>query len=87
MSGTQSTNRNKRKKATVQPSFRAYGVIVLALAFALNCVVTLTSLTPKRYEVSVGSPAKEAVTAPRMIEDTVNTEALRQAARNNVAAV
>ena len=38
----------------------------------------------KRYEVSVGSPAKEAITAPRMVEDTVNTEALRQAARNNV---
>ena len=87
MSGTQSTNRNKRKKTTGQPSVRAYGVIVLVLAFALNCVVTLTSLTPKRYEVSVGSPAKEAITAPRMIEDTVNTEALRQAARNNVTAV
>ena len=87
MAGTQNTNRNKRKKTTVQPRVRAYGVIVLTLAFALSCVVTLTSLTPKRYEVSVGSAAKEAITAPRMIEDTVNTEALRQAARNNVTAV
>jgi putative nucleotidyltransferase with HDIG domain len=62
-------------------------VIVLCLSFALACLVTITSLTPKRYEVSVGAAAKEAIKAPRMVEDSVNTEALRQAARDNVAPV
>ena len=87
MSGTQNSKQAKRKKPTVQPGSRAYGVIVLAIAFGLACIVTLTSLTPKRYEVSVGNEAKEAITAPRMVEDAVITEALRQAARNKVDAV
>ena len=69
------------------PGSRAYGAIILAVVFGLTCIVTLTSLTPKRYEVSVGNEAKESITAPRMVEDTVITEALRQAARNKVEAV
>jgi len=87
VSVTQNTNRINRKKAAARPGGRAYGAIVLALVFALNCIVALTSLTPKRYEVSVGSAAKESITAPRMVEDTVITEALRQAARNKVSPV
>ena len=87
MSETQKTNSNKKKKATTKPKSRIYGVIVLCVSFALACLVTITSLTPKRYEVSVGSASKEAITAPRMVEDSVNTEALRQAARDNVAPV
>ena len=87
MSETQKTNSNKKKKTTTKPKSRIYGVIVLCVSFALACLVTITSLTPKRYEVSVGSASKEAITAPRMVEDSVNTEALRQAARDNVAPV
>ncbi len=87
MSETQKTNSSKKKKTTTKPKSRIYGVIVLCLSFALACLVTITSLTPKRYEVSVGSASKEAITAPRMVEDSVNTEALRQAARDNVAPV
>jgi len=87
VSESQKTNSNKKKKATTKPKSRIYGVIVLCVSFALACLVTITSLTPKRYEVSVGSASKEAITAPRMVEDSVNTEALRQAARDNVAPV
>ena len=87
MSETQKTNSSKKKKTTTKPKSRIYGVIVLCVSFALACLVTITSLTPKRYEVSVGSASKEAITAPRMVEDSVNTEALRQAARDNVAPV
>ena len=86
MSETQKPKRQKKKTQLKQKS-RIYGVIVLSISFALACLVSLTSLTPKRYEVSVGSVAKEAITTPRMVEDSVNTEALRQAARNNVAPV
>ena len=87
MSETQKATSRKKKRTTTKPKSRIYGVIVLCLSFALACLVTITSLTPKRYEVSVGAAAKEAIKAPRMVEDSVNTEALRQAARDNVAPV
>ena len=74
--------RNGAKKQT-----RAYGLFTIAAVFVLSCVVTLTSLTPKRYEVSEGSVSAETITAPRIVENTVMTEALQQAARNNVEPV
>ena len=87
MSETQKPTPRKKKRTNAKPKSRIYGAIVLAMSFALACLVTITSLTPKRYEVSVGSAAKEAITAPRMVEDGVNTNALREAARDNVAPV
>lgn len=87
MSESQKSMPRKKRKTTEKPKSRIYGVIVLIVSFALACLVTLTSLTPKRYEVSVGSAAKEAITTPRMVVDSVNTEALREAARSNVSPV
>ncbi len=80
-------NSNKKKKNARAPRTKVYGSIVIFVAFALACAVTITSLTPKRYEVSVGAKATEAITAPRIVEDAVMTEALRQAARNSVGNV
>lgn len=87
VSETQKSTQPKKKRNAVKPKSRLYGVIVLAISFSIACLVSITSLTPKRYDVSVDSPASEAITAPRMVEDGVNTEALRQAARNNVSPV
>ena len=87
MSETQKPVKAKRKKAQAKPKSRIYGVIVMSMSFALACLVSITSLTPKRYDVSVGSRATEAISTPRMIVDEVNTEALRQAARNKIAPV
>jgi len=87
VSETQKTTQSKKKRTQTKPKSRVFGVIVLSISFALACLVSITSLTPKRYVVSVGSPATESITTPRLVEDTVNTEALRQAARNNVAPV
>ena len=87
MSESQKTLSRKKRKTAEKPKSRIYGAIVLTVSFALACLVTITSLTPKRYEVSVGSVAKESITTPRMVEDSVNTEALREAARNNVSQV
>ncbi len=85
MAGTRTTGgKSKNHRSKQKPITRAFGLIALAIVFALSCVVSLTSLTPKRYEVSEGSVAKETIAAPRMVEDTVMTEALRQAARNVV---
>ena len=87
VSETQKPVKTKKKKAQPKPKSRIYGVIVMSISFALACLVSITSLTPKRYDVSVGSRATEAIATPRMVVDQVNTEALRQAARNNVAPV
>ena len=87
MSETQKPVKTKKKKTQPKPKSRIYGVIVMSMSFALACLVSITSLTPKRYDVSVGSRATEAISTPRMVVDLVNTEALRQAARNNVAPV
>lgn len=76
--------RSKKKKRDDKPNALAYGFIVLLICFALSCLVTITSLTPKRYEVSVGEASKQAVTTPRMVVNKTMTEALKQAARNNV---
>lgn len=77
----------KKQKNKPKAQSRFYAVFTLALAFALSCAVTLTSLTPKRFEVSEGSVSKVTITAPRMVEDTVMTEALRDAARSGVKTV
>lgn len=87
MSETQKPMKTKKKKTQPKPKSRIYGVIVMSMSFALACLVSITSLTPKRYDVSVGSRATEAISTPRMVVDLVNTEALRQTARNNVAPV
>ncbi len=87
MAGTHKKSTTKKRTGKQAARGNAFGLIAIAIAFALSCIVTLTSLTPKRYEVSEGSVAKETITAPRMVEDTVMTEALRQAARNNVESI
>lgn len=59
-------------------------VMVLTLAFLVSCIVAIVLLTPKRYDVKLGSVAPENILATRTIEDKETTQALRQAARNGV---
>ncbi len=85
MAGTKKrVHKNSRNSKAVKKQARTYGLFTIAAVFALSCIVTLTSLTPKRYEISEGSVSNDTITAPRMVENTVITEALRQAARNNI---
>ncbi len=78
---------NGRKAKSNKRRMRLFPVLVMAAIFAFNCLTTLTSLTPKRYEVAVGMPAGETITAPRMVENQAATEARRQSARDGVANV
>lgn len=66
---------------------RPFSLLAILAIFAFNCVVAISSLTPTRYEVAVGSPAAQTITAPRLVENPAQTEALRNAARNSVAPV
>lgn len=66
---------------------RPASILMLIIMYAVACVTAVVALTPKRYAVTVGAPAPETIHAPRAIEDTGTTEALRDAARNAVAPV
>lgn len=66
---------------------RLFPAIVIAAAFAFNCLTGIASLTPKRYEVSEDMVAVQSIAAPRRIENLSATEARRQGARNGVANV
>ena len=57
-------------------------VLLLALVLIACCAAAVTALTPERYTVQVGDIAAENIAAPRQVEDTATTEALRSAARN-----
>lgn len=56
------------------------GILTFLLLFAL----ILTGITPDQYDIHVGQPASKAVYATKDVEDTVTTQALREAAANAV---
>lgn len=57
---------------------------VVAGSFVLLYAMLAASLTPHQYDLKVGKPSPATILATRDIEDTVTTEALRQAARDEV---
>ena len=75
-------NRVNSKK-TIRP----LSILLLLVMYVVACAAVLVALTPKRYAVTVGAIAPETIHAPRAIEDGGTTEALRDAARNNVQPV
>ncbi len=76
----------KRKKKS-RKRVRLLGVLMIAAAYVCCCAAVIASLTPKRYAVSEGAAAQETIYAPRMTEDIATTNAMRQAAKNNVSPV
>ncbi len=59
-------------------------VLTGILACLLIFLLLLTGVTPDQYDIHVGQPASKAVYATKDVEDTVTTEALRQAAADAV---
>ena len=60
------------------------GIAVGAAAFLLLFIMLLTGVTPDQYDISVGQPASKTIYATKDVEDTVTTNALREAAANAV---
>ncbi|HMM31765.1 MAG TPA: HDIG domain-containing protein [Clostridia bacterium] len=60
---------------------------LLAVAFLVMYIIAAVELTPKRYELSVGSAAPETIFATRDVTDDAATEALRALARRNTPKV
>ena len=77
----------RKKKLRLRSAGQLIGLLLLAALFALNALVALTSLSQRKYSVSIGMPAPETIRAPRETEDAAATEARRQAARNAVETV
>ena len=59
-------------------------IVVGAAAFLLLFAMLLTGVTPDQYDISVGQPASKTIYATKDVEDTVTTNALREAAANAV---
>ena len=59
-------------------------VVTALVTFILLFVLILAGISPDQYDIHVGEPASKAVYATKDVEDTVTTEALREAAANAV---
>ncbi len=59
-------------------------IVVGIIAFLLLFTMLLTGVTPDQYEIDVGQPASKTIYATKDVEDTVTTNALRDAAANAV---
>ena len=59
-------------------------IVVGAAAFLLLFTMLLTGVTPDQYDISVRQPASKTIYATKDVEDTVTTNALREAAANAV---
>ncbi|MBP3411365.1 MAG: HDIG domain-containing protein [Clostridia bacterium] len=59
-------------------------VLTGAIAFVLLFALLLTGITPDQYDIHVGQPSSKTVYATKDVEDSVTTEALRQAAASQV---
>ena len=59
------------------------------LAILVLCVfgIVAIAITPKSYDLQVGSVPEENITAPREVEDTAATDALKKRAREAVSTV
>ena len=59
------------------------------LAILVLCVfgIVAIAITPKNYDLQVGSVPEENITAPREVEDTAATDALKKRAREAVSPV
>ncbi|MCE5234423.1 MAG: HDIG domain-containing metalloprotein [Clostridiaceae bacterium] len=66
---------------------RYFSAALLAVAFLAMYVIAALQLTPKRYELSVGSTAPETIYAARDVVDDAASEALRALARRNAPKV
>ncbi|MEG1547606.1 MAG: HDIG domain-containing protein [Clostridia bacterium] len=59
-------------------------VLLILTVMAITYLISLAALSPKHYDVEVGTAAKETIHAPRDVVDEVATLALRESARSGV---
>lgn len=62
-------------------------MLMIVLAFAACYISAVVVLTPKLYDVSIGSKASHNIIAPRTVVNAAATQALRDAAAKEVQAV
>lgn len=76
------------KKFSEMKIGRLSAMIRCAMTGVFSCLLIflllLTGVTPDQYDIHVGQPASKSVYATKDVEDTVTTEALREAAANAV---
>ncbi len=80
------SHQRSRKRRSVRGATPLLALLI-AVAFGVNCMSTISSLTPKRYAVAEGEPAPETILATRMVADASRTNEKKQDARDKVAKV
>ena len=60
------SHQRSRKRRSVRGATPLLALLI-AVAFGVNCMSTISSLTPKRYAVAEGEPAPETILATRMV--------------------
>jgi len=66
---------------------RMLGLLILAAAFAATCLLALADISPRLYDVKIGEPSPDTITATRSVADEAATQALRDSARANAQKV
>ncbi len=66
---------------------RAFGLLLLAAAFAASYALVLADLSPKLYDVAVGEPSPDTIYAPYGIVDEAATRARTESARKSAGEV
>ena len=66
---------------------KTWGIVLAVLNFGLIFMVLLYSILPKQYSLKVGDILQNPISATRDIEDTIATQRLKEAARDNVSQI
>lgn len=76
------------RRAAKMKSLRSAPIVQIALICAATYIalfaMLLSGITPEQYDIKVGTPAPTQIKATKDIQDTVTTEALRDAAASAV---
>ncbi len=59
-------------------------ILICAVTYIGLFAMLLSGITPEQYDIKIGTPAPTQIKATKDIQDTVTTDALRQAAANAV---
>ena len=68
-------------------STKVLGAFLAMVNFIIIFVVLMASVLPKQYSLKVGDIVQTPISAPWDVEDTIATDELRQAARDNVSPI
>ena len=74
-----------RQFVTFIQSSKFLGAVLAIVNYVIIFIMLMAAILPKQYSLKVGDILQYPISATRDVEDTLTTEELRQAARQNVS--